>query len=340
MEMIHSKREIFTEVVFPKFRFNNAVDFDTVEEILDRVDVKNKTIGIMNAPEFAQVLCEQNNNSNYILIDNDPVKELYAKAKGIGYVTTEEYTNMKFDLIIQNPPFREDGKKSKCLYAEFFKKSLDCADEVLSIMPTPDENEATGPNNIVVHKEVYTHNKWIGRNISDDFVSGSNHWKIRYGLYSKKVNNPYKRKSKSYDIEFALPERPRMPLPLKGFTDATGSSGPYKSIRINRKDGKDFITEQNHSRKDRQYPGEYLVIAHEQFQRLNGHMNAFVVKNEPFLGAERHMWVWSFNTKKEAETFKDWLHSDTIKNELMKMNELGWGTSMHPKKYAVLPDVG
>jgi hypothetical protein len=332
-----SKREIFIELILPKFQHKNAVKFDTVEEMLGRVDAKNKTIGIINAPEFAQVLCEQSNNSNYILIDNDPVKEMYAKAKGIGYVTTEEYTNMKFDLIIQNPPFREDGKGSRCLYADFFKKSLDCADEVLSIMPTPDEDQSSGIH-ASVHKEVYTHNKWIGRNISDDFVFGTNHHIIKYGLYSKKVNNPYKRKSKIYDID-ALPERPRMPRPRVGFSQSS-SSGPYKSIRVNRKDGKDFITWLSHDKKDRQYPGEYLVIAHSQYQHRSGRMNALVVKNEPFLGAESHMLVWSFNTKKEAETFKDWLHSDTIKNELMRQHKLGWGTSLSLGKLAVLPDVG
>ena len=337
--MIRSKREIFTEVLLPHFAFNNAVKFDTVEEILDRLDVKNKTIGIMNAPEFAMVLCEQSNNSNYILIDNDPLKKDFAKAKGIDCVTTEEYTNMKFDLIIQNPPFREEGKSSKCLYADFFNKSLECSEEVLSIMPTPGEQDRNGQWR-KVHGKVYSHKKWIGRNISNDFVDASNHAQIKYGLYSKKINNPLpEKKDKFADWDFALPERPRMPRPVKGFTDRKRSSGPYRSILVSRKNETDYIVNLTHSVTNRPFSGEYLVIANEQFQWRHGRMNALVVKNEPNLGAERHMWVWSFNTKKEAERFKEWIHSDTITNELKKLWHLGHGSCMSPPKFALLPDV-
>jgi hypothetical protein len=125
-------------------------------------------------------------NSLY-LIDKYNVFTSHAKSNyGFKNVITADFltwkTDMKFDVIVGNPPF---NKGDILLYPAFFKKSLEMAQTVVMIMPTDIESQQVRLKNH--NKLIKKHMISISKNITDSFNVGIPD--MRYVIASNTISN-------------------------------------------------------------------------------------------------------------------------------------------------------
>jgi hypothetical protein len=94
------------------------------------------------------------------------------------YITWEP-ANMKFDLIIGNPPFQEGGRDDQAnkLWPHFIKKSSDLLNDngycvMISptgwMQPTADIGKGTGANAVSIFNDVFKKNNFILANVDSD----------------------------------------------------------------------------------------------------------------------------------------------------------------------------
>ena len=116
-----------------------------VDEILDQIDLVNKTVLVLFNPEFVVGLIERGvTPSNITLLADCRFKKKMAENLGVNYVTPTEChegESMEFDVVVGNPPFSKVSKatgrgRGKDLYPIFFERAIDMAPVVAMIMPS------------------------------------------------------------------------------------------------------------------------------------------------------------------------------------------------------------
>jgi site-specific DNA-methyltransferase (adenine-specific) len=69
----------------------------------------------------------------------DPGMNTYCAKFGIRYITEEQASKMKFDVVVGNPPYQFDTKKNNKLYVDFIKKAFQlCNDNGFVALITPE----------------------------------------------------------------------------------------------------------------------------------------------------------------------------------------------------------
>jgi len=108
-------------------RFENAIatPYELCNEILDKIDVKGKSILVLFSLEFAISLIQEYDVDpvNITVYGTSTFKGEVCKHLGVNYVT--DTPNTKFDVVIGNPPYNEQGTaKNEKLWAKFVKLAL------------------------------------------------------------------------------------------------------------------------------------------------------------------------------------------------------------------------
>jgi len=132
------------------------VPHELTEEILSKTIInKSDKVAVLFSYEMLPSLSDLG-VEDVTLIHDTPKKYMRNLCDMYGYKIEKETKEMKFDLILGNPPFskanegKTAGKKSVNLYPEFFKMSLEKSDRVAMIMPRTDKQQQKDHNKRIV----------------------------------------------------------------------------------------------------------------------------------------------------------------------------------------------
>ena len=108
---------------------NHFTPPELCQEILDKIDVVDKKILALNI-EFVLTLVLKYNvdRSNITMVSSNDIIRGVCERSGVKCIDTME-TNMKFDVVIGNPPF------AKKLHLKFIDKALQMSSNVVMIAP-------------------------------------------------------------------------------------------------------------------------------------------------------------------------------------------------------------
>ena len=221
---------------------------------------------------------------------------------------------MKYNFCLMNPPYGDNTP----LYAKFFEKALEVADEVHSIMPV-DLN--TGATRTKAHNErVQRHMLCDPENVSHYFPTVGLRDKIHYVKASaSQLNEVPEYKDPLDDMEILYPERDRLNVLIgRGVSSYIGhedEKGPevlwsIQRIGIIRKN----ITQEKYD-TGRPHNSPWRVLVNNMPSK--GVFNCEVVKGNQLHSIK--IFAFGAKTKTEAMTIKEWLTSDTIVDEINKM---------------------
>ena len=286
-----------------------------VDSILNKVEISGSVLVLFNI-EFVISLVHtyQVDPAQITLYSDHAHKTDIAKSFGC-HVITEIEEDMKFDVVVMNPPYT-DGQVM--LYAKFFERALDLGNLVACVMPLDLES---AHNKLKFHNSrVRKHSSFISENISDHFrVSYDN---LHYVLASKSTNNQVDDIIDPLDsMPLLYPERPRLQTIKGDGAIAMGAEDPNGLeviFKVHKNDQVIFkkvnAKKVNKSRKKSTAP--YIVVVNHTPSL--GKFNCAILANT---GKPWSMWTFAFEcqTKDEAQALKNWLQSDEIVAEVRKL---------------------
>jgi len=224
----------------------------------------------------------------------------------------------KYDFCLMNPPYGDNTP----LYAKFFEKALEVADEVHSIMPVDLVTNAAKTKN---HTErVKRHMLCDPENVSHYFPTVGLRDKIHYVKASASQLNVVPEYVDPIDsIPLLYPERDRM-IWLRGsighyigHEDENGHEVLWslQKTGIIKKRVTKELYDKTFNADLRNNTAPYRVLVNNMPSR--GYFNCEVVTNEvPF---SVKILAVPADTKKEAEKIKEWLTSETIRDAILEM---------------------
>lgn len=274
-------------------------------------------IGVLYSVEVLLYLREHGfDNVVMITVECDPLVSFFADLLGYKYMPLDKVinTNMKFKLIIGNPPF-QDG--SLLLYTRFFEQSLDIADDVRLLMPTNLMSKAPKlkAHNALVEK----HSTFISLGVNKQYF-GVGVGEVRYVCASLSQVNRVPRAAcplasyipKCPSRNRIFPRRGQNLGPVSGRKDPAGidcitglyrDGARYEKINSERfKLKKSMVTSA---------PWLLLICEHPSL----GRFNTAVIKNDGVKWGSG-MFALDCSTKNEAEKLEEWLTSDEIVKEV------------------------
>jgi len=247
----------------------------------------------------------------------------------IKYITVEEYFNMKsttdnkkfpFDCMLANPPYSEG---SRLLYRYFFEKGLELAETVSMIMPV--NLESTHDSRKQINYLIKRHSTHVSEDISHQF-SGISQDNIRNVIASKKVENEVDTTiSNALDnYQIAHPDRKRL-NPIKGNTDLSDSQYDDKSgEEIIDKVLRTGVEKRKVLRKKVLDASQKILTKYAVFVNhtpSKGLLNVHIEKDFKTTWTMR-VFAFEVDTKDQADKLAQWITSEEIKNEILKMFEL------------------
>jgi len=139
------------DVAFERGKFDDheiQTPWNLVDEIVDQIPIMNSALVLYN-PEFVWAMHERGwDLSALTLYADSPSKKKWADKIGIKYIQEgiEYGDDMKFDVVVGNPPYDEQGTaKNKKLWAKFIEFAIDLTPEYIAFVT---------PNNILSSKGV------------------------------------------------------------------------------------------------------------------------------------------------------------------------------------------
>jgi hypothetical protein len=236
------------------------------------------------------------------------------KLFGVKYI--EEINDMKFDVVIGNPPYTSG---SKLLYTKFFAKAIELGDLVEFVMPVQLDS---------LHDKLKHHNHLLkkhliklGDNVSNEFNVGYN--TIHHVTASKNVINTVQEPVDPIDsLDLLYPGRKRLNF-TKGDTDTGQTTDPNGVTAIDKIHKNDTviwrkIPQAVYNKSNKKSNAPYLVCVNHTPSR--GKFNCAIVTNT----TPSYTWaIWTFvleaKTLEEATKLQAWLKSDEITNEVSRM---------------------
>jgi len=288
-----------------------------VEKVLDRVNCQNRTVLIEFNVEFVISMVHTYNIQPSIITfySDHQNKTLIAQSLGCRVITEIE-DDMKFDVVIGNPPYTNG---SKLLYTKFFAQALELGDTVVFVMPVQLDS---------LHDKLKKHNKLLkkhlvelGENVSDHFNVGYN--TIHIVTASKRTVNEVEESQDPIEtLPLLYPKRSRLNF-IKGDTDTgqtVDDAGVPAIDKVHKGDTVIWrrIPQKIYDKSKKKSKAPYLVcVNHTPSQ---GRFNCAIIKNTD----PSYTWaIWTFvleaETLKEAELLQAWLKSDEIVNEVKRM---------------------
>lgn len=229
--------------------------------------------------------------------------------------------DMKFDLVIGNPPFSDTGDKqqgrgrTKNLYPEFYKWAVDHADTVAMIMPQTNSKIMKDHNDLIREADdivVIDPNVFEGVNISMWTVySGTgqkNKFKFEWKGSFEEKNDIFFKGKLNVGTQKHMLQREK-----KRRGDAT----------IFWKVTKSGVTVRYHSRKEIKkswlLPSSgYCVLMPQSIQKY-GWSETEIVKMDGNQVAGNGMSIAHFKTKKAAKEFVEWMKTDSFIDQALKV---------------------
>jgi hypothetical protein len=328
------------DVAPPHLRYDDSHNVRTpkklVHEILDQVDVHNKTILVIFNVEwmFSLVYHYGVNPKNITFYSDHWIKSEYAKRIGIEVINSL-MIDRKFDIVVGNPPF---SKGKQLLYPQFFKDSLDLAELVVMIMPY----------NILAGGKVKSHNKLLKTHSISISENITNHFKnvgvpdMRYIIASKDQINDIV--EDSFQYEEILPDNARLPTPIRGMIsltasinqDPNGVTGIYAIHRGNKIIYKKYRTEVTKQvKKSMNSTSPWFVLLNTEPSK--GLFNTAVIKNDGILWCHKVLALES-SSEDEANKLAEWLVSDVIQQEVRKLLKVKGSYTISQEMIKKLPN--
>ena len=226
--------------------------------------------------------------------------------------------DMKFDVVVGNPPYTQG---TKYLYRYFFEKSLEISNKVAMVMPyQPNSNYDSLKK---LNKLIATHKEYISDNVSHHFNVGLDN--IHYIIADKNVTNEvteYIDPLATYQP--ILMDRKRL-TPIKGNTSVSdntttnedGISIIDKVLQTGPVERK--VTEQLVKNAPQKIKTKFAVFTNHTPSR--GKFNVCIKENFESTWA-MSVFAYEVDTNEEAEKLAEWLQSETIQSEVNKMFEL------------------
>jgi len=300
----------------------NIIKGDAI--VLDNRHIRNAVKNIIKGDTIVLIdRLSRKRWSKYFKYNN--IDEASLKVK---YITQEEFFNMPgtkddkefpFDQMLANPPYSEG---SKLLYRYFFEKGLELAENVSMIMPV--NLESTHDSRKQINYLIKKHSLSISDDLSHHFNVGQDN--IRNVIASKKIINDVDTAIHNAlsNYQLAYPGRKRL-NPIKGNTDLSNAQFDDDS-------GEDIIDKVLRSGVEKRKVSAEKIKAASQKIRSN---YAVFVNHTPSKGLlnvhieEDFKTTWTMrvfafevDTKDEANKLADWLRSEEIQAEILKMFEL------------------
>jgi hypothetical protein len=286
------------------------------DEVLSKIDIKNKSILVMFNVEFVITLIETYNvlPENIVFYSDHENKTNLVNRFSVKYVSTLE-KDMKFDVVVGNPPYT-DGQK--LLYTKFFEQVLDIAELVAFVMPVQLDSN---------HDKLKFHNHRVQKHLLTLSDNLSHHFNVGYDnircVYAQKsIENEVKEYTDPVDdIPLLYPTRSRL-TPIKGDTDiAIGDDvqgGVDTIFKVHKGDIVLYkkVEQYKIDKTTKKSTANFLVLVNHTPSK--GRFNCAILPNT---GQSWSMWTFAFecDTIESATKLKDWLQSETIVNEISKM---------------------
>jgi hypothetical protein len=233
------------------------------------------------------------------------------------FLELEFNMSKKFDLCLMNSPYTQGAK---LLYTYFFKKGLDVSDTVLSVMPV---DLGSGHDKLKFHNQrVQKHLIHMSDNISDYFdVAYDN---LHYVIASDSVSNlVIEREDKLSQLPLLFPERQRVEF-KSGNTECGESEEDSNGTKIVHSvlQGDRLVFKTIPSRKVEKSKAwtkaRYSVFIN--YTPSQGKFNCSILKDCDMTWT-RKVFMIECATEEQANKTKDWLQSETIRQEVLKMFE-------------------
>lgn len=257
----------------------------------------------------------------YSCFTND-IKRRYPEATVIQGDFLEMNMKKEFDVCLMNPPYTEG---TKLLYRYFFEEGLELADTVLSVMPVDlnSNYDSLKQVNYLIKK----HNTFISDNVSGYFNVGQDN--IHYVIASKDIENEvittYEDPLESY--EEILIDRKRLD-PVKGNTDVSDNK--------NTDENGIEILDKVYSKGEAQYRKVNADVVKKAPQKTsskftvfhnhtpsNGKLNVCMIEDFNSNSTwSMSVFAYYLDSREEANKLKEWLESDIITQEIIKMQNL------------------
>ena len=289
-----------------------------VEEILSRMPLTGKILVLFNVEFVISLVYTYNVSPDNITFYSDHLnKEMICKKIGNVNIITSLENNMKFDVIVSNPPY---SNHDNLLYPVFFKKCLNLAPTVVMIMPIDLESQQVRlkKHNATVKKHLVS----MSENITHHFNVGIPD--IRYVTASNTVTNDVSYTDPLLDYPIILPERQRL-KPRRGLGEFSRKenhdiagvpciTSVYRGENVQWTTIKPEIA--NKTKAIMQTSAPWLVLAQEH--PSNGLFNVTIIKNN---GVKWGSGLFAFDAESEqdAKDLATWLTSDIMQNEIRKL---------------------